>query len=168
MHNAWRRLITDGKAEHHAESIDEFDLENRVLTEDERRVLHKAIVTFEKEKLDTQHLEAGEGSGVGHHDTSSETPMPTQPEPTPTVDPLLCLLTTLINRNCLWLTSTSPKESRLHPQASLRKVFRTLLEVIQSLEYYWKKSLTYLHSVIGTAPIMPLQTKCSIKSWGLS
>lgn len=66
-------MVEDEKVEHQAESIDEFELKNQVLSEDERKVLHDIMITYEKEKLGTQHLEAGKGSAVGHYDISSET-----------------------------------------------------------------------------------------------
>lgn len=66
LHNAWGRLVEDEKAVHPDESIDEFELENRMLNEDERKILHESIILHEKEKLGIQHSEVGEGSCVEH------------------------------------------------------------------------------------------------------
>lgn len=77
----------DEKAEHQAESVDEFELENRVPSEDERKVLHDITIAYEKEKLGTQHLETGEGSGVERHDAGFEALVLTLPESTSAVDP---------------------------------------------------------------------------------
>lgn len=78
-------MVGDEKATQQAESIDEFELENRVSSEDERKV-HNTMISYEKERLGTQRSEVGEGSGVEQHNVTPETLMPTQPETTPAVD----------------------------------------------------------------------------------
>ena len=87
LYNAWGRLVEGEKEAHQGESMDEFELENRILTGDEKRILHESMILREKEKLGAQHFEVGEGSGVDHHEASLEVPTSTQPEPPYAVDP---------------------------------------------------------------------------------
>ena len=63
------------------ESVDRFELENRLLTDDEKNVLHDAIIAHEKEMIDGRSLEVGEGSGVEHHSTVTEITAPPSLEP---------------------------------------------------------------------------------------
>ena len=67
--------------------MDEFELENRILTKDEKKILHESMILREMERLGAQHLEVGEGSGVDHHEASLEVPASTQPEFSSAVDP---------------------------------------------------------------------------------
>ena len=87
LRSAWGRLVEKEKEAHPGESVDEFELENRLLTDDEKKILHDSMISYKKERLGTQHLEVGEGSGVGHHDASLDLPLSTQPESLPAVDP---------------------------------------------------------------------------------
>ena len=87
LYNAWGRLVEEEKEAHQGESVDEFELENRILTEDEKKVLHESMILREKERLGAQHFEVGEGSGVDHHEASLEVPASTQPDSSSAVDP---------------------------------------------------------------------------------
>ena len=67
LRSAWERLVEEEGEAHPGESVDRFELENRLLTEDEKKVLHDAIIAHEKEMVGGRSLEVGEGSGVEHH-----------------------------------------------------------------------------------------------------
>lgn len=122
LYNAWGRLVEDENAEHQAKSIDEFELENRALNEDERKVLHDSMIAYEKEKFSTQHSEAREGSGVEHHDGGSEILAQLSLNLHLRLIPSLCLHIITINCSCLQSASKFLKLLR-HLRVKLRKVF---------------------------------------------
>jgi hypothetical protein len=79
-------LVEEEGEAHPDESIDQFELENRLLTEDEKKIIHDAIISHEKEMIGGQHREIGEGSGVEHHTTILEITAPPSLEPVSEVD----------------------------------------------------------------------------------
>lgn len=82
-------MVEEEKAAHLGEPFDEFELENRILNDEEKKVLHGSIISHAKEKLGTQRQEIGEGSGVEHHATSFETITSSRFEPAPVTEPQL-------------------------------------------------------------------------------
>ena len=76
LHSAWERLVEGEEEAHPDESVDRFELENRLLTDEEKKVLHDAMIAHEKEMVGGRSLEAGEGSGVEHRATALEITAP--------------------------------------------------------------------------------------------
>ena len=87
LYNAWTRLVNEKRAAHLDGALDDFELEMRLLTEDERKTLHEVVISMAKERLGVQSLETGEGSGTAHHEASVGAVIPTLPETTGAVDP---------------------------------------------------------------------------------
>ena len=87
LYNALTKLVEGKKATHPDETLDDFELEMRLLTEEERKALHEAVVSVARERLGFQQIETGEGSGIEHHETSVGAVISTLPETIGAVDP---------------------------------------------------------------------------------
>ena len=51
LYSAWKKLVENKRMSCPDRVLDEFELESRLLSEVERRILHEAIISVEKEKL---------------------------------------------------------------------------------------------------------------------
>lgn len=87
LYNAWKKLVENKRMSCPDGVLDEFELESRLLSEDERRTLHEAIISVEKERLGVHQTEVGEGSGIVHHSENTKIPVSTSSEVVAVVDP---------------------------------------------------------------------------------